>query len=603
MIRLRRSAALFAIGIAFATASRTASAPSAPLRLPPPVAADALVLPTHAIGRHGGRFVIGQASGPRTFNALMANESSSNDVNRLLFAVLAEYDNGAQTFYPMLAKSWSESADGLTWTWRLRRGARFSDGHPITSTDVLFSFEIAYDDSLHPTAQDMLMVRGRKMEISAPDSYTVVLRPAAPYPLMLPAIENLRILPRHVLEPRLRAGTFAAAYGVATPPESLVTSGAWRLKRHVPSERTVLEPNPYWIGVDRKGQSLPYLDELEFTIVPDQSTMSLKFLSGELDALDNVKPEDYATYEKRAVAGRFTLYDLGPSLSSNFVCFNLNRLRSARGDLKAGDPAVGAVKYTWFADPEFRRAVSMAIDRAAIIRGPYFRAGFENWSLLTSGIREWHSPELRGDAYDPAGARRVLARLGYRDTDGDGVIEDAQGHPVSFTLMAQSESATRVATATIICDDLRRVGIRAVPVQQDNNSVVTHVRQDFQYDAVMLGLSSPVPPDPGAAPNFLRSSGASHFWNVRQPSPETVAERAIDSLFQANVSSTDAKVRHRTWTEIQRTLNQVHFVIWLPSAGIKLPVRNGFGNLQPVALPHRLLWNIDRVFVQPRGGR
>ena len=105
----------------------SASAAATPLRRPPPVTSDALVLPMREIGRHGGRFVIGQAAGPKTFNAIMANEQTSNDVNRLLYAVLVEYDNGTQQFYPMLAKSWSESGDGKTWTWRLRRGARFSD--------------------------------------------------------------------------------------------------------------------------------------------------------------------------------------------------------------------------------------------------------------------------------------------------------------------------------------------------------------------------------------------------------------------------------------------------------------------------------------------
>ena len=69
------------------------------------------------------------------------------------------------------------SADGKTWTWHLRRGAAFSDGHPITADDVLFSFAVAYDDTLHPSVQDLLiMLSGKKFEVSAPDSYTVVIQ-------------------------------------------------------------------------------------------------------------------------------------------------------------------------------------------------------------------------------------------------------------------------------------------------------------------------------------------------------------------------------------------------------------------------------------------
>jgi hypothetical protein len=67
------------------------------------------------------------------------------------------------------------------------------------------------------------------------------------------------------------------------------------------------------------------------------------------------------------------------------------------------------------------------------------------------------------------------------------------------------------------------------------------------------------------------------------------------------VATSDSATRHRTWLEMQRLLNRDCFVVWLPSQVIRLPVRNGFGNVQPVSLPHRLLWNIDRVFVRSPG--
>ena len=597
-VRLRR--ALILLGLALALGSCGGGAPrtGAPFRDRLPLPADTLTMPAPEIGRYGGRFVVAQTSPPKTFNAILSNESSSNDITRLMFAVLAEYDNGSQRFYPMLARSFESSADGLTWTWHLRRGACFSDGHPITSDDVLFSFAVAYDDSLHPSVRDLLRIGGEPIGLSAPDSHTVIMTIAKPFALMASAVGALRIMPRHVLEARLRAGTFASAYGVATPPESLVTSGPWRLRRYDPGERTVLERNPYWVGVDARGHRLPYLDEIVFLIVPDQATAALKFLSGEVDAVDNVKPEDYGTYAQRAAAGNYTLHEIGPSLVSNFVWFNLNTVRAAGGGKKVGDPCVGRVPYAWFSNPVFRRAVSRAIDRDAIIRGPYFGDAFKNWSTLTSGSVEWYSPEVHGDDYDPASARRLLASLGMRDRDGDGVIEDAGGHPVSFSLLTNSDNAVHVATNNLIRDDLQRVGIRVNPVTQDLNTLITHIRQDFQYEAISLGLGSSVPSDPGMAANFYRSSGIAHYWNVRQTAPATAAEREMDRLMDENVSTSDAAARHRTWLEMQRLMNRECFVVWLPSQVIRLPVRNGFGNVQPVPLPHRLLWNIDRVFVR-----
>src|SRR5204863_6045412 len=150
-------------------------------RDPHPLPPDTLTLPAAEIGSYGGRFVIATTSGPRTFNALLSNEQTSNDVNNQLYAALAAFDNETQQMYPQLAKSWEQSPDGLVWTWHLRRGACFSDGHPITSADVQFMFEMAYDPVLHPSLQDLLQAGGKPFQVTAPDSYTVVTKLAAPH--------------------------------------------------------------------------------------------------------------------------------------------------------------------------------------------------------------------------------------------------------------------------------------------------------------------------------------------------------------------------------------------------------------------------------------
>jgi len=575
---------------------RSAAVPRNQHALPP----DTMTVDAAELGDYGGRFRIVETSGPRTFNAFLANDQPTNDVTNRLFIGLTEFDNFTQQTVPSLARSWEHAPDGRTWTFHLRRGACFSDGHPLTADDVLFSFAVIYDDSLHPSVQDLMKVNGQKFELSAPDSYTVVIRAAGSLAIFPTLVGAVRIMPKHVLEAAWKRGAMASSYGLATPPEQVVTSGAWKLERFEPGVRTILGPNPYWFGVDRRGRRLPYLDQLLFEIVPDQNTASLKFEAGDVDAVDNVRPEDYGLYERRAQAGNFTVYDIGPSLISNFFWFNLNRVATPSAGHRVGDPVVGAIRYAWFSNPTFRRAVSKAIDRQAIIRGPLFGYGFENWSTMTEGSREWFTPSVRGDDYDPEGARRLLAGLGFRDRDGDGVLEDAARNPVSFTLKTNGDSQIRIATSDLIRDDLAKVGIRVTLSQVDIKTLVTNFRSDFDYEALLLGLGSAVPSDPAMAGNFYRSSGATHYWNVRQRNPATEAEREIDSLFEIHADTLDAAVRHATWTRIQNLLNQQCFVVWLPSQMMKLPARNGFGNLRPVALPHRLLWNIDRVFVRRR---
>lgn len=563
-----------------------------------PRPADAMLPRMSETGTYGGRFIIAQTSAPKTFNAIMANETSSTDVTNLMFITLADYDNATQGDIASLAKSWDVSEDGLTYTWHLRRGAAFSDGHPITSADVLFSFEVAYDEALHPSIQDLLIVGGEKLEVSAPDSFTVVTRAATPYALMVPAIGSLRIMPKHELEAALRSGDFASQYAVSLPPAEIVTSGPFRVKEFAAGEKVVLEPNPFWYGFDADGQRLPYLDELVFLTVPDQNTAALKFQAGELDGLDNVKPEDYAAYEEGQERGNYTLYDLGPSLSTNFFWFNLNRVREPRAGKRVGDPQVDPAKYAWFSQPDFRRAVSMAIDREGIIRGPFYGDAVKNWSVLTESSKQWHTEGLGRWDFDPEAAKRLLDDLQMIDRDGDGIREDAQGNPIEFTIKTNGDNVTRVAMCNFAREDLAKVGIRLTLTPVDFNTLITNLRQDFQYEAILLGLGSAVPSDPGMGQNVFRSSGLTHYWNIKQPAPETEAEAKIDELMDRNVSSSDLDVRRRTWHEIDRIIEEQCWIVWMPTAIIKIPVSNRFGNLEPTIIPHRILWNVDRVFLK-----
>ena len=574
-------------------------------RDPNPLPLDTLTVAMHEVGTYGGRFVLAQTNPPKTFNVVMANENSSTDVtDGRLYATLVQFHNSSETLQPQIAKSWEISPDGRTSTWHLRRGAAFSDGHPITSEDILFTFEVYMDDTLHVSLYDFFKPYGQKFNVSAPDSYTVVIEIAGPYAMLVPVVSSVYILPKHVLEPAYRTGSFASAYNVGTPPEGIVTSGPWKLKQYLPNEKTVLVRNPFWCGVDERGQRLPYLDELVFMIVPDQNTAALKFEAGEVDALvDDVKPENYQTYANGEKKGNFTFYDLGPSLTTNFFWFNLNRVRDAKRGKRIGSPQVGAMKYEWFSNRDFRRAVSKAVDREAIIKSVYYGQAMKTWSTMTPGSKTWHTPEAVHYDYDPEGAKKLIAGLGWKDTNGDGYVEDTHGNTVRFSIKTNASNVMRVAAANFVKDDLAKIGIQVDPIPIEFNSLIVNLREDFQYESILLGLGSATPPDPGMGQNVFRSSGLTHYWNIKQPKPETAVEARIDALIEQNVTTMDMAVRKRTWLEIQNLINEECFVIWLPSMVFKVPVRNRFGNIQPTITPHRILWNIDQVFVKPNATR
>jgi peptide/nickel transport system substrate-binding protein len=574
------------------------------LPLPP----DTMHVAADEIGRHGGRFVAGATSSPKTFNPIMANETSSNEIIQHLFISLTDVDYRTQADIPMLARSWEVSPDGRTATYHLRRGACFSDGRPITSADVKFCYDVVMDPKLHPSMQDALVmdVGGKRVPYtcSAPDSYTFVIQAPGPDALLLPHAANVRIVPRHVLEPAFRSGEFASRYTTATPPESLVTSGPWRLRSYLENQQTVLERNPYWFGVDARGRRLPYLDELVFRVARDQDVAAQMFHAGELDGLDNVKPEDYPRYEADQRAKGFTLHDVGPSFNSNFLFFNLNRYREAGQGHRPGDPRVEPHRFAWFSSREFRRAVSHAIDREAIIRGPFYGHAVRSWSIMTPGNPRWYDSTITGPDLDPDRARAILDGLGLRDRDGDGVREDAAGRPVSFTLLYNSDNKLREAIAALLQDDLAKVGIRMIPTGLDFSTVVTRTRHDLQYEACLGGLGSAVPADPGMGPNFWKSTGITHFWDVRQPAgrPDTPAEARMNALFDAHVATTDLAQRRAAFREMSAILNEECFVVWLPTVVLRIPVSSRFGNVHPSPMPHRILWNADRIFRRDAAG-
>jgi len=274
------------------------------------------------IGKPGGRVVCAILSDPKTFNPMLVAETSSEMIISLVFRGLVDYDQYAQTFSPGLAESWK--VDGLTWTFNLRKGIKWSDGHPITADDVLFSFEVLYDSVIHPPGADLLLIDGKKIDVQKVDPLTVQMELAGPYGPFLGMVGSLRILPKHKLESAYRAGEFESTWGVGTPPADIVTSGPFMIGRYDPNEKVILKRNPYFWQSDAEGTRLPYLDELIYVNVEDENTVLLKFQAGETDMIqDGFSPDSHQMLLEGEEQGNYAVHELGPRLGSMNLWFNL----------------------------------------------------------------------------------------------------------------------------------------------------------------------------------------------------------------------------------------------------------------------------------------
>ena len=535
----------------------------------------------------GGELVAAIRNDPPTFNryAPAGGENTVEVITHLLHAKLARVDRVTGVLEPWLAARWIGTPDQLTWTLTLRDGIRWSDGAPFTSADVVFSFQAVYDDRVNSSMRTSMLVHGKPIEVSATDSRTVVLRFPAPFGPGLRMLDNLVIYPRHKLEPRLRAGTLGEAWGPSVAPADLVGMGPFRLVSYVPAERMVFERNEHYWRQDDGGTRLPYLDRLTLTIVRDQNTEVLRIQNGQIDiSAREIRPEDYAPLRREQERGRVRLTDAGVGLDPNMLWFNLS-------------PALaGDARRSWLQSEDFRKAISHAVDRQALVDQVYLGAGVPLYGPVTPGNREWYVEDLPRFEHDPARARALLTGpLGMADRNGDGVLEDRSGRPVRFSIVSQQQDTIRMRAVSVIQEHLRKVGVAVDIVGLDAGSIIQRWTTG-NYDAIYFGVEASSH-DPANNLDFWLSSGGFHVWDPGQKTPATPWERRIDALMHEQASATDPAERRRLYAEAQRIFAEHVPILYFAAPRIVIAMTPRVANARPVPLKPIVLWSADSLAV------
>ncbi len=329
-------------------------------------------------GHYGGHLTIGQRSEPKTLNPVTATDAVSREVIGRLMGDLIEINRSTQQTEPALAKSWKISPDGRTFTLQLRKGIRFSDGHPFDADDVVFSFTVYMDEAVDSPQRDLLIIDGKPIAVTKLDQYTVRFVLPKPYAAAERLFDGLAMLPKHLLEKQYHDGHFAQAWSLNAPAAEIAGLGPFRLKQYVPGQRIVVERNPYYWKVDRQNQRLPYLDELVFLFVGTEDAQVMRFEAGETDIISRLSSENFNLVSRERSRLGSQLADMGPSLEYNFLLFNLNDLGGKKLDGVAA-------KQTWFRDLKFRQAISAAVDRDSIVRLVYGTRGAALWGNVGPG--------------------------------------------------------------------------------------------------------------------------------------------------------------------------------------------------------------------------
>ena len=549
----------------------------------------------YAIGNYGGSITYATISEPLTFNLALANDAGSSGYLSYLFDGLTETSWLTDEVEPSLAESWEHSDDGLTWTFRLRQDVQWHDGTPFTARDVDFTFNrILYNDDIPTTDRGAFIFRyldanGQwqedRMTVTAVDDYTVECVLPSPFAPFLRSM-GTAIYPSHILAPVVDAGDFESFWDINTDPSEVIGTGPFTISEYVPLERVTLQRNPnYWLQ-DAEGNSLPYLDEVVYHIVPDFAA-ELSMFESRVTDYHGVLGEEYEALKSQEEAGNFTIHRRGPAFGTTFLTFNQN----PGVNPETGEPLISPEKLAWFQNVEFRRAVAHSVDKATIVEEIYEGLAYPQWAPVSPAAGDFHNPDIPRYEYDPARANAILDDLGWTDTDGDGIREDSDGNPIEFELITNTGNSVRGRVGTIITDGLADIGIRANYELIDFGDLVERITTSYAWDALIVGFTGGTDPHGGIV--FWHSEEDFHLWYPNQPEPATEWEAEIDEMYVKGSQELDREKRIEYYHRAQELAAENLPVIYTTLSERLGAVRNVFGNTAPTLYG---LWDIRYLY-------
>ncbi len=544
------------------------------------------------VGVRGGKLVLALQGNPDSFNPLLNHSAySAKILHGPVYDALQSLDLTTMELTPQLASQLDVSPDGLTYTYTLRKGVRWSDGKPFTAEDVLFTFGIVFDPKINGNGKDGLMQSdGSSPQIQKIGDNQIQFQLKELNVLFASAISSVYIIPKHIWEEPYKTGKFEQTMLVSENTAKMVSTGPYLIDTYVPDQRVVLKRNPYYYKFDTQGVRLPYLDKVVHVIVPDMQTALIKFQNGETD-MHEVKGDEVDLVLREQTDKGYTVHDMGPSYDTNYMVVN-----QANGQDKTGKPYLEAKKLEVFSDKRFRQALSYAMDRDSLVKIVHHGHGVPIYTFTSPGNKIWYNPNSKTYPFDLNKAKSLLQEMGLKDSNADGILEYKDGTPLVVTLRSSVESSVSTQFANIMKGDFLKIGIEIHIVSIPFNSVQEDIYVNHNFDLALLAWASAVPPDPIISKAVILSSGKSHNWNPNQTTPQTDWEKQMDALVFKNQSTLDLNERIKYWHQILEIWGEELPEIMITARRVNLAIRNHIGNTKPVAIRTYFDWNVDELY-------
>jgi peptide/nickel transport system substrate-binding protein len=468
----------------------------------------------------------------------------------------------ANEHIPYMAESYTLSKDKRTFTFKIRKGMKWSDGKPITAEDWATTYKIEIDedvDSIHYAAyyQDDKPIKVEKLDdytvrytfkYASHDNWDIVAYPIIPAHIFGPAYEK-----------RGAAGV-KALWGLNTKPDEIVVAGPWKLVSYQPGERITYTRNPAYgeWNKDSAGKPLPYLAGLQLNIVKDSNSELVQYLNGNLDQFTPRNLDDLSQIKKAIDSGNFKAvlkagYAPGDVTYSMF--FNMNR---------KSDP----VKQTLFRNVDFRRAMSHLVNRKAMLDIAWGGLGQIQWTQVPPALGEWVSPNPRKFDYNPEAATALLSKLGYSKKNGEGYLANRDGKVLEFDIGTSASGSITLKMVQIFVEDAKKAGVKVNLKPVDAATIGPLFRStgdDRKFDAFIWAAGYEIHPWPIVGPyeqcgedgnvyHYFNNSGKCLFpW-----------ETQISALYKRGESEFDDQKRVAIAHQIQNITAEQQSLIFFP---------------------------------------
>jgi peptide/nickel transport system substrate-binding protein len=469
-------------------------------------------------------FTIGTGTDIRTINPFRTVTVIEGWVTASMYDSLIEYNEETLEPVPGLAESWSQSEDGLTWTFTLRPDLEWSDGQPLTAHDFVWFANFVVDNDIGQFIDNFPYTDS----ITATDARTIVWKTTRPS--FKPGLPGGLVLPEHIWGDM----SLKEVRHFENSPNPIV-SGPFTLTEWEPGQFWKLEANPnYW------GQK-PIVDEFVWRLFNTDEAVVQALQRGTVDYAEYIPP---ALFNSLEGASDITTHVGGAGQFTN-LNFNMDP-----GDKSSGHPAL--------LDLPVRQAIAHAVDRQALIDKLLFGYADPGTTVMMPAFPFWHyeptPDELMG--FDLEEANRLLEDAGYADTDQDGIREmPGGGQPLELRLMTVANDSTSSKATPFIVGWLRQIGIKADP-DAVNNSTLLDRYYDLDFDMYIYGWAASPDPD-GLLSTFTTDQCLVY-------SDTCWADPHYDELYREQQKESDIQKRLQIVYEMQRYIyEQVpEMVLW-----------------------------------------